>query len=902
MILAAFLAAFTSPLAGEGDVALQAGRIHVSATQVVEDGTVLISDGKIVAVGTDVEIPAGVRVVDYGDDAVLSPGLVCADSSYGFPRPGARTADPTVLAVDNFDPYTEMFDALREGVTTVYLVPARGRLIAGQGAVVKTGGDAESNRVLDAATFLQGAISAEARRTPGYWVPPVPATVDVGLGVEQAQLPRTTMGAIIALEELLALAAGDGDLAAEYGPFTGPALAAAIEAGQTWRMRADSPEEVRALLALAAKAGLPLVLEGAVQADEDLASEIAAAGVSVITGPHTLGGSDFGRGPDVAGPNHELVSTLARAGAQVVIATPGPSQLRFTVALAQRGGGLDRSQAFSAVTSTAAEVLGVANRVGSLEVGKDADIAVFTGHPMELSSGVVATWIDGEMVWEANARTAGPTVIEVDELHVGDGTVLRPGQLLIRGGSIREVAEQVAHPPGAVVVRAAAAMPGMIDALGHLGLEGYRQGFSTRFDLSRLVEPGDATDRAVARKGVTTVNLGSRESSGQTMVYKPAGENPSSMVLDPLASIRLTWSNSIRSERGKSVRSTLTKAKEYADKWAEYEKAIATWKPAAPEAPEAEEAEEGEEEEEEDDDKKKKKDKAPARPVTGEWTGTAKSDDLGVNLPVRVRLLERDLRIEGNVRSEGFEDLWILEGSREEYAVHLTGTSPAGLVTLELELEDDTLKGTGTHDGNEVEVELTQTSDVYPVAGRPDRVRPEVAKAPKGKPKPAGINAELEPIRRAMSGRGAVFISVSSSDEAIEATEACEEFGIKPIIWNADRASGAASRLRGRIAGAVVRSSGAAWAEWGIPVAFYSGAEEGAGELSLHAATAIGGGMSPVAALRALTSDAAKILSVDHRIGSLRAGLDADVLLLDGSPLNVSSTVLRAWVGGKEIR
>ena len=62
------------------------------------------------------------------------------------------------------------------------------------------------------------------------------------------------------------------------------------------------------------------------------------------------------------------------------------------------------------------------------------------------------------------------------------------------------------------------------------------------------------------------------------------------------------------------------------------------------------------------------------------------------------------------------------------------------------------MKGSGTHDGNEIQIELTQTSKVYPLAERPERLRPTTPKEPKGKPKPPGISPDLEPIRQAMLG------------------------------------------------------------------------------------------------------------------------------------------------------
>jgi imidazolonepropionase-like amidohydrolase len=84
-------------------------------------------------------------------------------------------------------------------------------------------------------------------------------------------------------------------------------------------------------------------------------------------------------------------------------------------------------------------------------------------------------------------------------------------------------------------------------------------------------------------------------------------------------------------------------------------------------------------------------------------------------------------------------------------------------------------------------------------------------------------------------------------------------------------------------------------------VAFQSQAEEGAIDLPLRAAYAVASGMSPEGALRALTSDAAAMMLIGDQVGRLEAGLDADVLLLDGPPLDPATSVLRTWVNGQEV-
>lgn len=710
-----------SALAGDV-VAVRAGLVVTMTGASIEDGVVVVNDGKIVAVGRhgEVAVPTGARTVDYGAGAVLLPGLVAADSRYGASFASGRTADPGVRAVDNFDPYTTFHGAVTNGVTTLYMAPARGRLIAGQGAVVKSAGAPEA-RVLKSSGMLHGSISAEARRTPGYWEPRVPATVDVGLGVEAPQLPRTTMGAILALEELLQFAGGDNTFAPEYGAVVGRDLTAALRASATWRMGAETEGEVRALLEFFATDRRPqLVLDGASGA-KALAADIAKAGVPVIVRPIYNGGADIGKTLDAEWPDHGLAAALVAAGVKVAVAAPasaGTDDLLFGLALAMRGE-VEPNAAFLTITINAAEVLGVADRVGSLAPGKDADFAVFSAPPLQGGGSPIATWIDGNEVWNLNrdalrlaqyqaehaglttasARVVPSTVLSVEELHLGDGHVLTPGELLMRNGKIVEVGSRVGRPAGSVVVRGKAAMPGMIDALGFLGLEGSSRPFSSRADNTRILTPGDRVDRKVAQHGVTTVHLGSRNITGATtptLAYKPAASTFDGLVVDPAAAVRMRWTEEIVAESGNAVRQTLAKALEYKQKWDKYADDLAKWKPpAAGEAPAEADTAEGEKpaegdakpadeaKSEEKKEKKKKGERDPARPVTGVFEGTAKQGE--DTQPVRFQLNERaDGTIEGFVRTVHHADLLPISGRRDGYDVTLTAESPERVYSLKL--------------------------------------------------------------------------------------------------------------------------------------------------------------------------------------------------------------------------
>ncbi|MFM7296632.1 MAG: amidohydrolase family protein, partial [Planctomycetota bacterium] len=363
-------------------------------------------------------------------------------------------------------------------------------------------------------------------------------------------------------------------------------------------------------------------------------------------------GRDFGKGEDASWPVYDAAAKYAAAGVELAIATDSglrAGDLRFAAQLASRGG-LSADAALRAITLGAAKAIGVDAEVGSLTVGKRGDVCVFTGAPLAATSGVVATWVGGELAWKNGESNA--VVVEVEELHVGDGEVLRPGQLLLRNGRVAELGRRVSHPPGATVVRAPVAMPGMIDALGFLGLDGSGRVPQADFKLARIVESGDETDRRVAKAGVTTVMMSPRgvnESGVPMLAYKPAAEDVEAAIVADPAALRVQWSDQNRLKSGQRLRETLEKARDYAKKWADYEEAMKKWVPPPAEAPkedkpadkkdadkkEGEKKDEksaapeekkdessGDKKDEKKDDKKKgKKEEEEADPVTGMWSG-----------------------------------------------------------------------------------------------------------------------------------------------------------------------------------------------------------------------------------------------------------------------------------------
>src|SRR5579871_4113700 len=139
-ILVAFLAA-ASPIAAQDRVAIKGGRIMPGVGAPIDGGVILINKGKIEAVGKDVEIPAGVKVIDATGKTVI-PGLVESHSTRGMDQTNETNPNvPFLSVVDAIDPSQDYFEECRrQGITTVAIVPGNNTMFGGQAAVVKTAG------------------------------------------------------------------------------------------------------------------------------------------------------------------------------------------------------------------------------------------------------------------------------------------------------------------------------------------------------------------------------------------------------------------------------------------------------------------------------------------------------------------------------------------------------------------------------------------------------------------------------------------------------------------------------------------------------------------------------------------------------------------------------------------
>ncbi len=392
------LAALVRPAAAQ-TVAIVGGTIYPVSGPRIERGTVVIRDGRVVAVGANVAIPADARRID-ASGRIVTPGFVNAGTQLGVVEIGAvrdtrdanargRDAVAAAFAVwEGFNPASTLIQPARnDGITTALVVPSGG-LVAGQAAVVHLDGRTATDAVLRPSAAMVAQVS-DAR--------------SAGVGARGELIGR--------LRELLTDARTFGRSRAAYErnqTRTYAASRADLEALQPvlagrlpMLIDADRAADIDAALRLRREFGFRLIISGAAEAWQ-LADRLAAEHVPVLTGAMNNIPSTFA----TLGQRQENVALLTNAGVSVAIvgnAGEGDEEsfnvrnLRFEAGNAVAYG-MTHDAALRAVTLTPAELFGVADRVGSLAPGRDADVVVWSGDPFEFATRAEHVFIRGREV------------------------------------------------------------------------------------------------------------------------------------------------------------------------------------------------------------------------------------------------------------------------------------------------------------------------------------------------------------------------------------------------------------------------------------------------------------------------------------------------------------------------
>jgi imidazolonepropionase-like amidohydrolase len=376
-------------LGAQGEATLIRGAtIHSAAGAPIRNGSILIEGGKITAIGTSVRAPANARVIDaQGKDVI--PGMIDNHSHIGA-KPTDLNDSPMVVgpqhrfldALDLNDP--DFKDAVSGGVTTIVTGPGSGENVSGMAIVIKTFGDQLDQRLLLEKGGMKFAMGPKSReRYP---------TTSMGVAANLRQY-------LIKTQEYMASAKKWQDDGQKGNP---PARDLGYEAmtdvltRKTYvRAHVHSATDVMTLLRLKDEFGFDLTLHHSTEAYK-VAGEIAKRGVTAVVlplGPR-IGVTDDAMG----GP-----AVLWKAGVKIAMHTDAPvinqKWLRLCAALAMRYG-IPEEEALKMVTLNAAQIARVGERVGSLEVGKDADLVIFDGAWYEPRSRVDLVVGNGKVIYE----------------------------------------------------------------------------------------------------------------------------------------------------------------------------------------------------------------------------------------------------------------------------------------------------------------------------------------------------------------------------------------------------------------------------------------------------------------------------------------------------------------------
>jgi imidazolonepropionase-like amidohydrolase len=370
----------------------------------VEDGILVIEGGRIARVGRGVEPDPSLPLIEH--DGVLTAGMIACQTqsgAVGETDDTQRSFLPEARLVYAFDPESSDFEkALEAGITTMVLTPGGNNVVGGLTAVVKThGGTVVSPQGHLALSFAGPALGQTTRQQFFFFDAELEPEVHTGQplaangGPENTEVarrgsraPTSYVGALRMLRERF------GDPDSVFGSAARGELPVFIEAR-------DRHEVLRAA-SFAREKGLKGVLYGAPLAgDPGLLGPLKESGLGVVVGPYAVG--QLTR-------SLASVRILQEAGISVGFALNGPSraadELRFSAVMAL-GAGADAAAVWRALTVDAAALAGVDARVGSLERGKDADLVLWSGDPLDLGSRVEAVYVDGKLAYTAKKDSRG---------------------------------------------------------------------------------------------------------------------------------------------------------------------------------------------------------------------------------------------------------------------------------------------------------------------------------------------------------------------------------------------------------------------------------------------------------------------------------------------------------------
>jgi imidazolonepropionase-like amidohydrolase len=364
---------------------------------VIQKGTILVENGKILEVGSNVSVPQNAQVID-ADGKLVFPGFIDAHSHLGLDESciGFEGSDvneatdpvtPNMRAIDGFNPLDITVKEAREsGVTACAAGPGSANVVGGTFMAIKTFGTRVDDMIIKDPVAMKVAFGENPKR------------VYSGKG----KTPSTRMGTAAVLREVLARtvrynqqieAAGDDSTKLPQYDAKLEAMLPVIRREIPIKAHAHRADDIFTAIRIAKEFNIRITLDhctdGALIADT-----LAKEGLPAIVGP------SFGHRTKFELTNKSFVTPgiLARAGVKVAITTDSPVTPLHSLPLMAGmavAAGMDQEEALRAITLNPAEIIGIEDRVGSITPGKDADIVIFDGHPFEISAKPWMVLVDG---------------------------------------------------------------------------------------------------------------------------------------------------------------------------------------------------------------------------------------------------------------------------------------------------------------------------------------------------------------------------------------------------------------------------------------------------------------------------------------------------------------------------
>ncbi len=364
-------------------------------------GELLIDGGKIAAIGKKVKAPKGCEVFD-AKGMLLTPGFIDAHTHIGLHEEAVRwegadynevsaPVTPEMRAIDAINPRDEAFRvALSGGVTTAVTGPGSANVIGGTFTAIKLHGNTVDGMILREAVAMKIAMGENPKGCYGQQGKKAPVT-----RMAVAAMLRGTLAK--AKKYAADIAQADAEGKPRPFDFQMEAMLPVIHREIPLKAHAHRADDILTVLRVCREFDVDVTLDHVTEGHL-IVDELAEAGKPVLVGPSFGSKTKF----ELKEKSFQTPGILAKAGLTVCIITDAPviplNYLPLCAGLAMKEG-LPEENAWQAITINPAKVAGIADRVGSLEVGKDADIAIFDGDPLkDIQARAVKVFVSGESV------------------------------------------------------------------------------------------------------------------------------------------------------------------------------------------------------------------------------------------------------------------------------------------------------------------------------------------------------------------------------------------------------------------------------------------------------------------------------------------------------------------------